>query len=68
MDEDIEAQGFQWLNITPCHAQALFEPDAHHSDSFDRLLIAQLNYGNLKIVTSLIPSFYSPLKQHKRQL
>lgn len=39
--EDIEAQGFQWLNITPYHVQGLLELDGHHKYPFDRLLIAQ---------------------------
>ena len=49
--EDIEAQGFQWLNITPYHAQTLLELDVHHKDTFDRLLIAQAKYEALRIVT-----------------
>jgi len=49
--EDIEAQGFQWLNISPYHAQALFELASHHKDPFDRLLIAQAKYETLCIIT-----------------
>lgn len=49
--EDIEAQGFQWLNITPYHAQGLLDLGAHHKDPFDRLLIAQAKYEALRIVT-----------------
>jgi PIN domain nuclease of toxin-antitoxin system len=49
--EDIEMQGFQWLNITPYHAQALFNLGSHHKDPFDRLLIAQAKYETLQIVT-----------------
>jgi PIN domain nuclease of toxin-antitoxin system len=49
--EDIEAQGFQWLNITPYHAQGLLELGDHHKDPFDRLLIAQAKYETLRIVT-----------------
>jgi len=33
--EDIEAQGFQWLNITPYHAQTVLELGDHHKDPFD---------------------------------
>jgi len=49
--EDIEAQGFQWLNITPYHAQTVLELGDHHKDPFDRLLIAQAKYEKLRIVT-----------------
>ena len=49
--EDIEAQGFQWLNITPYHAQGLLDLGCHHKDPFDRLLIAQAKYETLRIVT-----------------
>ena len=49
--EDIEAQGFQWLNITPYHAQTVLELADHHKDPFDRLLIAQAKYEKLSIVT-----------------
>ena len=49
--EDIEAQGFQWLNITPYHAQGLLDLGGHHKDPFDRLLIAQAKYETLRIVT-----------------
>jgi len=49
--EDIEAQGFQWLNITPYHAQGLLDLGGHPKDPFDRLLIAQAKYETLRIVT-----------------
>lgn len=49
--EAIEAQGFQWLNITPYHTQGLLELGDHHKDPFDRLLIAQAKYETLCIVT-----------------
>ncbi|MCX7094789.1 MAG: type II toxin-antitoxin system VapC family toxin [Methylobacter sp.] len=49
--EDIAAQGFQWLNITPYHAQTVLELGDHHKDPFDRLLIAQAKYEKLRIVT-----------------
>ena len=48
---DIEAQGFQWLNITAFHAQTVLELAHHHKDPFDRLLIAQSKYEGLQIVT-----------------
>ncbi len=49
--EAIEAQGFQWLPITPYHAQSVLELGDHHKDPFDRLLIAQATYEALCIVT-----------------
>ena len=49
--EDIEAQGFQWLTITPYNAQSVLELGDHHKDPFDRLLIAQAKYEALCIVT-----------------
>jgi PIN domain nuclease of toxin-antitoxin system len=49
--ENIEAQGFQWLNITPYHTQTVLELNDRHKDPFDRLLIAQAKYERLCIVT-----------------
>lgn len=48
---DIEAQGFQWLNVTSYHAQTILELAIHHKDPFDRLLIAQAKYETLCLVT-----------------
>jgi len=49
--EDIDAQGFQWLNISPYHAQTILELPDYHKDPFDRLLIAQAKCEVLCIVT-----------------
>ena len=49
--EEIEDQGFQWLNITPYHTQAVIELHNYHKDPFDRLLIAQARQETLRIVT-----------------
>jgi PIN domain nuclease of toxin-antitoxin system len=49
--EVIQEQGFQWLNITPLHAQTVLELGAYHKDLFDRLLIAQAKYEALCIMT-----------------
>ena len=49
--QDIKAQGFAWLNITPYHAQAVLELAHHHKDPFDRLLIAQAQCEAMRIVT-----------------
>ena len=49
--EDIKAQGFAWLNITPYHAQAILDLAHHYKDPFDRLLIAQAQCEAMRIVT-----------------
>lgn len=49
--DDITAQGFRWLNITPYHTQAVLELPTHHKDPFDRLLIAQATCEDLRIIT-----------------
>ncbi|HSO81321.1 type II toxin-antitoxin system VapC family toxin [Thiocapsa sp.] len=49
--EDVGAQGFGWLNITPGHAQAVLDLPAHHKDPFDRLLIAQAQCEAMQILT-----------------
>ena len=47
----IAAQGFVWLPVQPSHAQALFTLPALHRDPFDRLLIAQAQAENMRLVT-----------------
>ena len=47
----IAAQGFVWLRVQPSHAQALFTLPALHRDPFDRLLIAQAQAENMRLVT-----------------
>jgi PIN domain nuclease of toxin-antitoxin system len=49
--QEIQAQGFSWLNITPFHAQTVLELANYHKDPFDRLLIAQAKYESLQLVT-----------------
>jgi PIN domain nuclease of toxin-antitoxin system len=49
--EQIQEQGFQWLNINPYHVQTVLELGAYHKDPFDRLLIAQAKYEALCIMT-----------------
>ena len=49
--EDINAQGFAWLNVTPNHAQAILELAHYHKDPFDRLLVAQAQCEAMRIVT-----------------
>ena len=49
--ETITAQGFQWLPISPYHAQTILSLGDHHKDPFDRLLIAQASYESMSLVT-----------------
>jgi PIN domain nuclease of toxin-antitoxin system len=49
--KDIEAQGFEWLAITPYHAQNVLELGDYHKDPFDRLLMAQAKYEDLLMIT-----------------
>ena len=49
--DDIQAQGFGWINVTPGHAQAVLDLAHYHKDPFDRLLIAQAHCEGLRIVT-----------------
>jgi PIN domain nuclease of toxin-antitoxin system len=49
--QDIEAQGFMWLNITPYHAERVIELDLNHKDPFDRLLIAQAMHESMCVLT-----------------
>jgi PIN domain nuclease of toxin-antitoxin system len=49
--DDITAQGFRWLNISPYHTQAILELPTYHKDPFDRLLIAQATCEGLRIIT-----------------
>ena len=49
--DDIGAQGFEWLNITPSHTQAVMTLPDHHKDPFDRLMIAQAQCEEMRIVT-----------------
>lgn len=49
--EDIEAQGFEWLTISPYHAQGVLAVADHHKDPFDRMLIAQATHVGLRVVT-----------------
>lgn len=40
LHQEVEAQGFRLLSITPIHLEALRGLDIPHEDPFDRLLIA----------------------------
>jgi len=54
--DDLHAQvaqsGFEWLSIGVEHAQVAPTLPAHHSDPFDRMLIAQALSEQLAIVTA----------------
>ena len=52
MPDELERNGFVMLNVTVGHAVAVASLPDHHSDPFDRLLIAQAREGGLTIVTS----------------
>ena len=49
--QEIQAQGFSWLNITPIHAQTVLKLADYHKDPFDRLLIAQAKHESLQLIT-----------------
>ena len=47
----ISAEGFSWLPVSAEHAWAVAVLPLHHSDPFDRLLIAQAGVEDIPIVT-----------------
>jgi PIN domain nuclease of toxin-antitoxin system len=51
LPDRIAEQGFSWLPITAAHAWQVRDLPAHHSDPFDRLLIAQAITERLPIIT-----------------
>jgi PIN domain nuclease of toxin-antitoxin system len=46
------SSGFEMLNISPSHATAAARLPSHHSDPFDRMLIAQAVIEKLALVTA----------------
>lgn len=58
---DIQEQGFELLNITLHHAQAVLQLGHFHKDPFDRLLIAQAFIEGLYLMTydSIFKEYYS---------
>jgi len=48
----LEAQGFVALEITIAHAEAAGSLPLHHTDPFDRMLVAQAQLEGLSIMTS----------------
>lgn len=49
--EALEANDFETLPITPAHAIAAGTLPPHHSDPFDRMLIAQARTDGLTLIT-----------------
>jgi PIN domain nuclease of toxin-antitoxin system len=50
--QSIEASGFQELPVTARHAATVANLPPHHSDPFDRILIAQAMSEPLHLVTT----------------
>ena len=47
----LDRNGFESLDITPIHAETAGSLPLHHSDPFDRLLIAQAKLEGLVLIT-----------------
>ncbi len=59
--DDIAAQGFSWLNVTPQHAATVLRLPNHHRDPFDRILLAQASCEDMRIATyDNVFGLYSP--------
>ncbi len=52
LSEQISLEGFKPLNISVEHAQLAARLPKHHSDPFDRMLVAQAMLERLKLVTA----------------
>lgn len=50
--EHVERASMTWLPITPAHALRVAALPRHHSDPFDRLLVAQALMEDLIVVTA----------------
>ena len=50
--ERIRAEGFSWLAVEPAHAWQVRALPFHHSDPFDRVLIAQAIVEGLPVITA----------------
>ncbi|HPO16006.1 MAG TPA: type II toxin-antitoxin system VapC family toxin [Candidatus Hydrogenedentes bacterium] len=51
LEEALAANAFQELPVTIAHALAAGALPAHHTDPFDRMLVAQATLENLTLVT-----------------
>ena len=45
-------QGLRPLSVTHSHAAKVYDLPAHHSDPFDRMLIAQAQAENLPLISN----------------
>ena len=52
LEADIDAVGFYRLDINFTHARQVANLPLHHTDPFDRMLIAQAQVENLTLVTA----------------
>ena len=50
--EAFNESGFDVLDMTPDHVQALADLPLHHGDPFDRMLVAQARAESLSLLTS----------------
>ena len=50
--EEIEANGFSMLSISPAHAETAPNLAMHHRDPFDRMLVAQAQCEALTLVSA----------------
>ena len=51
LEEERRANRFHWLDLAPRHYEAIITLPRHHKDPFDRMLIAQAQCENLKILS-----------------
>ncbi len=51
LPEQLGSNGILVLSVTLAHALAVASLPAHHNDPFDRLLVAQAQIENLRLVT-----------------
>lgn len=51
-DQVLDESEFGWLPISRAHANATAHLPPHHSDPFDRMLVAQAQVENLTLITS----------------
>ena len=52
LPDHVSEQGFQWLTVEPAHAWHVRHLPSHHSDPFDRILIAQALIERVPIITA----------------
>jgi PIN domain nuclease of toxin-antitoxin system len=52
IDREMQINAIRWLPIEQTHCLELLNLPFHHSDPFDRLLIAQATYEGMTLVTA----------------